>query len=53
MPPELVPFEIIEEVLEDTGNALDKRFGMKKWLKPLYWTTVVAVFFGIAAYYFS
>lgn len=51
MTADAIPIGLIEDVLEDVGEALDERFGSSKWIKPLYWLTVVVMFTGVAIYY--
>ncbi|HJM54665.1 MAG TPA: hypothetical protein QGI72_00295 [Poseidonia sp.] len=52
MPIELIPPELAEEAFVAVGDKLDEKFGGRAWVKPLYWTTVIALFSSLIIYYF-
>ncbi len=43
MPADILPSELIEEVLESVGEQIDKKMRGKNWVKPLYWFSIVNV----------
>ena len=52
MPVDLVPAELIEEVLESVGEQIDKKMRGKNWVKPLYWVSIIVVLSIPLVYYF-
>ena len=52
MPVDLVPVELIENVLESVGEQMDKKFGKKNWMKRLYWVSIIVVLSIPVVYYF-
>lgn len=51
MPVDLIPDQVIENLLEDVGNKLDEKYGKKDWVKRGYWLLVV-VFLSVPVVYF-
>ena len=49
---DLVPVELIENVLESVGEQMDKKFGKKNWMKRLYWVSIIVVLSIPVVYYF-
>ena len=52
MPVDIVPAELIEDVLESVGEQMDKKFGKKNWMKRLYWVSIIVVLSIPVVYYF-
>jgi hypothetical protein len=51
MPVDLIPEQMIEEILENVGNKLDEKYGKKDWVKRGYWFLVI-VFLSVPLVYF-
>jgi hypothetical protein len=49
---DIVPAELIENVLESVGEQIDKKFGKKNWMKRLYWVSIIVVLSIPVVYYF-
>ena len=49
---DLVPVELIENVLDSVGEQMDKKFGKKNWMKRLYWVSIIVVLSIPVVYYF-
>jgi len=49
---DIVPVELIEDVLESVGEQIDKKLGKKNWLKYLYWISIIVVLSIPVVYYF-
>jgi len=49
---DLVPVELIENVLESVGEQIDKKFGKRNWMKRLYWVSILVVLSIPVVYYF-
>ena len=43
MPADIIPDQLVEEALEAIGDTLDKKLNGRRWVKPLYWTSVIVV----------
>ena len=52
VPVDIVPSELIEDVLESVGDQLDKKMKGKNWVKPLYWSSIIVVLSIPLVYYF-
>ena len=52
VPVDIVPAELIEEVLESVGEQIDKKMRGKNWVKPLYWVSIIVVLSIPLVYYF-
>ena len=52
VPVDIVPSELIEDVLESVGDQLDKNMKGKNWVKPLYWVSIIVVLSIPLVYYF-
>lgn len=52
MPVDIVPAELIEDVLESVGEQIDKKMKGKNWVKPLYWASIIVVLSIPVVYYF-
>ena len=52
MPVDIVPAELIEDVLESVGEQIDKKMKGKNWVKPLYWVSIIVVLSIPLVYYF-
>ena len=52
MPVDIVPAELIEDVLESVGEQIDKKMKGKNWVKPLYWVSIIVVLSIPVVYYF-
>ena len=46
MPIDLISAELAENTFVALGDKLDEKFGKKSWVKPLYWMTVIGLFFS-------
>lgn len=52
MPVDIVPAELIEDVLESVGEQIDKKMKGKNWVKPIYWVSIIVVLSIPLVYYF-
>ena len=52
MPADIIPDQLVEEALEAIGDTLDKKLNGRRWVKPLYWTSVIVVLAIPIVYYF-
>ena len=52
MPADIIPDQLVEEVLEAIGDTLDKKLNGRWWVKPLYWISVIIVLAIPIVYYF-
>ena len=52
MSADILPSELIEEVLESVGEQIDKKMKGKNWVKPLYWVSIIVVLSIPVMYYF-
>ena len=52
IPADFIPDQLVEEALEAIGDTLDKKLNGRRWVKPLYWTSVIVVLAIPILYYF-